>query len=161
MQQTQSTSKAVTLDGKSASPGVAYGPAFLSMAGMEQGAGRKLRDDEVEAELARVDSVARAARVSLVHQRDELGSHFTVEQRRIFDTHLAMLASCVGRDYLLECGLWCHAALEQIEGATEPPWYGRWWVWAAAGAAVVVTVVVISLAGGDDTGDLEVSGHVP
>ena len=91
MQQTQSTSKAVTLDGKSASPGVAYGPAVLSMAGMEQGAGRKLRDDEVEAELARVDSVARAARVSLVHQRDELGSHFTVEQRRIFDTHLAML----------------------------------------------------------------------
>lgn len=91
MQQTSTSTRTVTLDGTSASKGVAYGPAFLSMAGMGQGNERRLADDEVDAELARVDSVARAARVSLVHQRDELGGHFTPEQRRIFDTHLAML----------------------------------------------------------------------
>ena len=85
------SSKTVTLTGQSASPGVAFGPGFLSMAAMGKVTDRKLADDEVDGELARVDSVARAARVSLVHQRDELGEHFTDDQRRIFDTHLAML----------------------------------------------------------------------
>lgn len=77
--------------GQSVSPGVAYGQVFLSMEGLDAIGTTRLSDGEVEAELARVDSVARAARVSLVHQRDELGEHFTEDQRRIFDTHLTML----------------------------------------------------------------------
>lgn len=77
--------------GQSVSPGVAYGPLFLTLEGLEELETRRLADDEVEGELARVDSVARAARVSLVHQRKALGEHFTEEQRRIFDTHLTML----------------------------------------------------------------------
>lgn len=80
-----------TLSGQSVSPGVAYGQVFLSMEGLDAIGTRRLNDEEVDAELARVDSVARAARVSLVHQRDELGEHFTEDQRRIFDTHLTML----------------------------------------------------------------------
>lgn len=80
-----------TIEGQGASPGVAYGRAFFALAGLEDLEPRKLRDEEVERELARVDSAARAARVSLVHQRDALGEHFTPEQRRIFDTHLTML----------------------------------------------------------------------
>ncbi len=87
IQQTNS----ITLAGQSVSPGVAYGRVFLSMEGLEAIGTRRLEDHEVEAELARVDSVARAARVSLVHQRDQLGEHFTPDQRRIFDTHLTML----------------------------------------------------------------------
>ncbi|MHC4823886.1 MAG: putative PEP-binding protein [Planctomycetota bacterium] len=80
-----------SLSGQSVSPGVAYGQVFLSMAGIDEVGTRRLKDDEVEGELARVDSVARAARVSLVHQRKQLGEHFTADQRRIFDTHLTML----------------------------------------------------------------------
>ncbi len=78
-------------EGQGASPGVVCGPAFLSLSGLDRIEERRLRDDEVEAELARVDSAARAARVSLVHQRDQLAEHFTDEQRRIFDVHLTIL----------------------------------------------------------------------
>jgi len=84
-------SESSTLSGQSVSPGVAYGQIFLSMEGLEEIGTTRLADDEVDAELARVDSVARAARVSLVHQRKQLGEHFTEDQRRIFDTHLTML----------------------------------------------------------------------
>lgn len=85
------TREPVLFQGQSVSPGVAYGPLFLTLEGLEELETRRLADDEVDAELARVDSVARAARVSLVHQRKSLGEHFTEEQRRIFDTHLTML----------------------------------------------------------------------
>lgn len=85
------TTDAVQFEGQSVSPGVAYGPLFHTLEGLEELEPRRLADDEVEGELARVDSVARAARVSLVHQRKALGEHFTEEQRRIFDTHLTML----------------------------------------------------------------------
>jgi len=85
------SAQSATFEGQSASPGVAFGRAFFSLASLEELELRKLNDDEVERELARVDSAARAARVSLVHQRDALGEHFTAEQRRIFDTHLTML----------------------------------------------------------------------
>jgi len=81
----------VLFRGQSVSPGVAYGPLFHTLEGLEELETRRLADDEVAGELARVDSVARAARVSLVHQRKALGEHFTEEQRRIFDTHLTML----------------------------------------------------------------------
>ncbi|MBL7007372.1 MAG: phosphoenolpyruvate--protein phosphotransferase [Planctomycetes bacterium] len=78
-------------NGQAASPGVACGPAYLRFSKLEQvGAGR-LRDDEVDAELGRLDSVARAARVSLMRQRETLGEQFTREQRQVFDTHLKML----------------------------------------------------------------------
>lgn len=81
----------VSFEGQSASPGVAFGRAFLSLAGLEEIETVQLRDDEVERELARVDSAARAARVSLVHQRNALAENFTPEQRRIFDAQLTML----------------------------------------------------------------------
>ena len=83
--------KSQTLFGQSVSPGVAYGPVFFNTQSLDFTTDRRLRDDEVESELARVDSVARAARVSLVHQRDQLSGHFTEEQRRVFDTHLTLL----------------------------------------------------------------------
>jgi phosphotransferase system enzyme I (PtsI) len=85
------SSKSQTLFGQSVSAGVAYGPVFFNNQSLDFSSDRRLRDDEVESELARVDSVARAARVSLVHQRDQLSSHFTDEQRRVFDTHLTLL----------------------------------------------------------------------
>jgi phosphotransferase system enzyme I (PtsI) len=88
---TGSLPQTITIDGQSASPGVAHGRAFFSLAGLDELEVHKLRDEEIVRELARVDSAARAARVSLVHQRSALGEHFTAEQRRIFDTHLAML----------------------------------------------------------------------
>lgn len=88
---TGSPPQTVSFEGQSAGPGVAFGRAFLSLAGLEEIETVKLRDDEVERELARVDSAARAARVSLVHQRDALAENFTPEQRRIFDAQLTML----------------------------------------------------------------------
>ncbi len=88
---TGSPPQTLSFEGQGASPGVAYGRAFLSLAGLEEIETVRVRDDEVERELARVDSAARAARVSLVHQRDALGESFTLEQRRIFDSHLTML----------------------------------------------------------------------
>jgi phosphoenolpyruvate-protein kinase (PTS system EI component) len=51
----------------------------------------RLSDEEVELEMGRLDSVARAARVSLVRQREALADHFTAEQRAVFDTHLHLL----------------------------------------------------------------------
>lgn len=92
MSTTSDTSKkSQTLFGQSVSPGVAYGPVFFNTQSLDFASDRRLRDDEVESELARVDSVARAARVSLVHQRDQMSGHFTAEQRKVFDTHLALL----------------------------------------------------------------------
>ncbi len=78
-------------NGQAASPGVACGPAYLSFGKLEDIGPGHLRDDEVEAELGRLDSVARAARVSLVRQREALSDQFTPEQRQVFDTHLKML----------------------------------------------------------------------
>ncbi|MCX8229558.1 MAG: PEP-utilizing enzyme [Planctomycetota bacterium] len=80
-----------TLNGQSVGMGVAFGRAFVSHEGMDEITSRPLRDEEVAGELARLDSVARAARVSLVHQRDDLATHFTEDQRRIFDAHLKIL----------------------------------------------------------------------
>jgi len=80
-----------TLTGQSVSPGIAFGKVHLSLESFEEVSTRRLADGEVAGELARMDSVARAARVSLVHQRKQLGDHFTEAQRRIFDTHLRML----------------------------------------------------------------------
>ncbi|MBC8371709.1 MAG: phosphoenolpyruvate--protein phosphotransferase [Planctomycetes bacterium] len=92
MSTTSDTSKkSQTLFGQSVSPGVAYGPVFFNSQSLDFSSDRRLRDNEVESELARVDSVARAARVSLVHQRNQLSGHFTDEQRRVFDTHLTLL----------------------------------------------------------------------
>jgi len=88
---TGSPPQTVSFEGQSASPGVAYGRAFLSLDGLDEIETTHLRDDEVEREVARVDSAARAARVSLVHQRDALAESFTPEQRRIFDAQLTML----------------------------------------------------------------------
>lgn len=90
----------LSFEGQAASSGVAFGRAFLSLAGIDEIETVKLRDEEVEAELARVDSAARAARVSLVHQRDALAGNFTPEQRRIFDAQLMML-----QDPVLEADL--------------------------------------------------------
>jgi len=80
-----------TFDGQSVGPGVAYGRVFKSQDGLEDFASRSLQEEEVGEELARLDSVARAARVGLVRQRDDLASHFTANQRRIFDAHLSIL----------------------------------------------------------------------
>ncbi len=88
---TASGSSTATFSGQTASPGTAYGPLFLSIESVDSIPVRRLADSEVEAELDRVDSVARAARVGLVRQRDALGDRFTEEQTRIFDTHLRML----------------------------------------------------------------------
>ncbi len=77
--------------GSPACPGVVCGPAFLSFAGLAESGGRLLEDEEVAAELGRLDSVARAARVGLVRQRESLGGQFTPEQRAVFDTHLRLL----------------------------------------------------------------------
>ncbi|KAA3607220.1 MAG: phosphoenolpyruvate--protein phosphotransferase [Planctomycetota bacterium] len=77
--------------GQSASPGIAYGRAHLHLGGLEEIETPAIQEDAVEAELARLDSVARAARVSLVRQREALAVHFTEDQRRVFDTHLQML----------------------------------------------------------------------
>lgn len=87
----ESTQRPRILTGQSVSPGVAYGKVHLSLESFEEVGTRRLTDSEVVGELARMDSVARAARVSLVHQRQKLGEHFTEAQRRIFDTHLKML----------------------------------------------------------------------
>jgi phosphoenolpyruvate-protein kinase (PTS system EI component) len=78
-------------NGQAASPGVACGPAFLRFGQLEETGPDLLGEDEVRAELGRLDSVARAARVSLVRQREALGDQFTQEQRQVFDTHLKML----------------------------------------------------------------------
>lgn len=86
-----SSDQSQTFFGQAISSGVAYGPVFFNNESLDFSSDRRLADDEVDAELARVDSVARAARVSLVHQRDQLASHFTDDQRRVFDTHLTLL----------------------------------------------------------------------
>lgn len=80
-----------TIPGASASPGIAYGPVRLHLDGLEDQENRSIDASNVDQELARLDSVARAARVSLVRQREALASHFTKEQRRVFDTHLKLL----------------------------------------------------------------------
>ncbi len=77
--------------GQTASPGVACGLAFTSFAGLGEVSSHKLSDDEVVAELGRLDSVGRAARVSLVRQREALSSQFTLEQLAVFNTHLQLL----------------------------------------------------------------------
>ncbi len=82
---------AATVAGQSASPGIAYGPACLGPDSLESAAVGSIPESAVEEELARLDSVARAARVSLVRQREALAPHFTEEQLRIFDAHLRML----------------------------------------------------------------------
>ncbi|PCH79580.1 MAG: hypothetical protein COB96_04390, partial [Planctomycetota bacterium] len=70
---------------------VACGIAFTSFAGLNEVGTHKLSDDEVIDELGRLDSVARAARVSLVRQREALSSQFTPEQLAVFNTHLQLL----------------------------------------------------------------------
>ena len=77
--------------GRSAGTGIAYGPIFFHLEGIADVEALPILEADVPQELARLDSVARAARVSLVHQRDELSEHFTDEQKRIFDAHLRML----------------------------------------------------------------------
>ena len=71
--------------------GAACGPAVFSLTSLEDLSGMRIEPDQVPAELARLDSVARAARVSLVRQRESLSSHFTEEQRQVFDAQLKML----------------------------------------------------------------------
>jgi phosphoenolpyruvate-protein kinase (PTS system EI component) len=81
----------IVFTGQTASPGVACGIAFTSFAGLNEVGTHKLSDDEVIDELGRLDSVARAARVSLVRQREALSSQFTPEQLAVFNTHLQLL----------------------------------------------------------------------
>lgn len=88
---TGSRSGQAVFNGQAASPGVACGPAFPSFGNLELAGQPRLRPSEIEAELGRLDSVARAARVSLVRQRESLADQFTAEQRQVFDTHLRML----------------------------------------------------------------------
>ena len=80
-----------TLLGQTVSPGVAYGPVYVRDEDFADSPERSLRGDEIDAELARLDSAARAARVGLVHQRDNLAGRFREGQRRIFDAHLKIL----------------------------------------------------------------------
>jgi len=87
---TPSTS-AICLQGQTVSPGVAYGSVFFRSEDAGEASARRLRGDEIDVEMARLESAARAARVSLVHQRDSLAGRFTDEQRRIFDAHLKIL----------------------------------------------------------------------
>jgi phosphoenolpyruvate-protein phosphotransferase (PTS system enzyme I) len=89
--ESSSTPAALSLQGQTVSPGVAYGRVFVRDEGFGPITKRVLKASEIELEMARVDSAARSARVSLVHQRDELASRFTAEQRRIFDAHLKIL----------------------------------------------------------------------
>ena len=92
MSETEASQKNRTaFEGRSAGAGIAYGPVFFHLEGIADVESRPIPEGEVPQELARMDSVARAARVSLVHQREELADHFTEEQRRIFDAHLQML----------------------------------------------------------------------
>ncbi|HEX9794860.1 MAG TPA: putative PEP-binding protein [Planctomycetota bacterium] len=77
--------------GQGASAGIAYGPMCASLESLEDGEAEPLAEDAIEAELARLDSVARAARVSLVRQREALSGKFTEAQLRVFDAHLQML----------------------------------------------------------------------
>jgi phosphoenolpyruvate-protein kinase (PTS system EI component) len=80
-----------TLLGQTVSPGMAYGPIFVRDEDFAVAPERSLRGDEVDTEMARLDSAARAARVGLVHQRDNLAGRFHEDQRRIFDAHLKIL----------------------------------------------------------------------
>ena len=77
--------------GQTASSGIAHGGVFLSFAGLSELDSERLSDSEVVDELGRLDSVGRAARVSLVRQREALATHFTEEQLLVFDTHLQLL----------------------------------------------------------------------
>ncbi|MCH2112590.1 MAG: hypothetical protein MK213_07005, partial [Planctomycetes bacterium] len=77
--------------GQTASSGIAHGGVFLSFAGLSELDSERLSDSEVVDELGRLDSVGRAARVSLVRQREALATHFTKEQLLVFDTHLQLL----------------------------------------------------------------------
>jgi len=85
----------VTFTGQGVSPGVACGPVSLGHSGLDEVAARALRDDEVEHELDRLESAGRAARVSLIRQRDSLANRFTEEEQRIFDTHVKLLSDPV------------------------------------------------------------------
>jgi phosphoenolpyruvate-protein kinase (PTS system EI component) len=80
-----------TLLGQTVSPGMAYGPIYVRDEDFAVAPERSLRGEEVDTELARLDSAARAARVGLVHQRDNLAGRFHEDQRRIFDAHLKIL----------------------------------------------------------------------
>ncbi|MAW60447.1 MAG: hypothetical protein CMJ94_06400 [Planctomycetes bacterium] len=88
---TPATQQQPTLLGQTVSPGVAYGPVFVRSEDFGDAPQRSLQGDEIDAELARLDSAARAARVGLVHQRDNLAERFHEDQRRIFDAHLKIL----------------------------------------------------------------------
>lgn len=88
---TTTPSARVTLLGQTVSPGVAYGPVAMRVEDFGETPERSLRGDEVDTEMARLESAARAARVSLVHQRDSLAGRFHEDQRRIFDAHLKIL----------------------------------------------------------------------
>ena len=87
----ESQKRRTAFQGRSAGAGIAYGPVFFHLEGIADVEALPISEADVPQELARLDSVARAARVSLVHQRDELSEHFTDEQKRIFDAHLRML----------------------------------------------------------------------
>jgi len=80
-----------TLLGQTVSPGMAYGPIYVRDEDFAAAPERSLRGEEVDTEMARLDSAARAARVGLVHQRDNLAGRFHEDQRRIFDAHLKIL----------------------------------------------------------------------
>jgi phosphoenolpyruvate-protein kinase (PTS system EI component) len=80
-----------TLLGQTVSPGMAYGPVYVRDEDFAAAPEHSLRGEEVDTELARLDSAARAARVGLVHQRDNLAGRFHEDQRRIFDAHLKIL----------------------------------------------------------------------
>ncbi|MFQ5748559.1 MAG: phosphoenolpyruvate-utilizing N-terminal domain-containing protein, partial [Planctomycetota bacterium] len=81
--------------GQGVSPGVACGRVNLGLPGLDEVASRALRDEEIEHELDRLESAGRAARVSLIRQRDALANRFTEEEQRIFDTHVKLLSDPV------------------------------------------------------------------
>lgn len=92
--ETETTTSPATprsLQGQTVSPGTAYGPVFIRSDELGASHKRTLKGEEIDGEMARLDSAARAARVSVVHQRDELAGRFSEEQSRIFDAHLKIL----------------------------------------------------------------------
>ncbi len=82
---------AVTLQGRVVGPGVAFGAVILRLDDFSDISLRRLDDSEIGLEMGRAESAARAARVSLVRQRDALASRFSEDQQRIFDAHLKIL----------------------------------------------------------------------
>jgi phosphoenolpyruvate-protein kinase (PTS system EI component) len=85
----------MSLVGRSASPGVAYGPFSLGSAAIDELPDRPLQEDEVQGELDRLESAGRAARVSLLRQREALANRFTPEEQRIFDAQVLLLSDPV------------------------------------------------------------------